>query len=188
MMQQAQNQTIQNSCTLDSCLHKFRQAEQLGKDDTWYCSKCKDHVLATKQIEMYKCGPVLILSFNRFKQHNIMFNEKMEDSVNFPIYNLDMSQHILSHSDGQEDDQQEKLIYDLFGVVNHYGSLNFGHYTAFAKNSETGQWHKYDDENVQSCDAYDVVTEAAYVLFYQLRSAAPQPTTKIEELYAKLKQ
>ena len=96
---------------------------------------------ADKKIEIYKCGPVLILSFNRFKQHNIMFNEKMEDPVDYPVYGLNMSHHILSHVCNQGNDlltDQEPLIYDLFGVVNHYGSLNFGHYTAYAKNSETG--------------------------------------------------
>ena len=28
-------------------------------------------------------------------------------------------------------------MYDLVGVINHYGSMNFGHYVAFAKNSIT---------------------------------------------------
>ena len=27
-----------------------------------------------------------------------------------------------------------KLVYDLFAVSNHYGSVGFGHYTAFGKN------------------------------------------------------
>lgn len=33
-----------------------------------------------------------------------------------------------------ENNSDKKLIYDLFGVDNHSGSLLGGHYTAYAKN------------------------------------------------------
>ena len=28
----------------------------------------------------------------------------------------------------------QETIYDLFGVINHIGSMQFGHYTAYIKN------------------------------------------------------
>jgi ubiquitin carboxyl-terminal hydrolase 4/11/15 len=42
----------------------------------------------------------------------------------------------------------DKIKYDLVSVINHYGSMNFGHYTAFAKNSNNNTWYYYDDTNV----------------------------------------
>lgn len=54
---------------------------------------------------------------------------KLQTLVDFPIKGLDLSSYVLSH-EGIE----EPLLYDLFGVSNHYGSLGFGHYTAFAMN------------------------------------------------------
>ena len=33
-------------------------------------------------------------------------------------------------------DKDEDLIYDLFGVSNHMGSMAYGHYTAYGKNQE----------------------------------------------------
>ena len=37
------------------------------------------------------------------------------------------------------------LIYDCYGVVNHYGSSHFGHYTAFVKREDG--WYCADDSN-----------------------------------------
>ena len=56
---------------------------------------------AHKKLEIYKSGPVLALSFNRFKQNNIMYQEKLADPITFPIYGLDLSSHVLSHEKSQ---------------------------------------------------------------------------------------
>ena len=63
--------------------------------------------------------------------------------------------------------------YDLFAVVNHYGRMGFGHYTAFATSwDETGisnEWNVYDDSNVTAIDSTDIPSPAAYILFYRRR-------------------
>ena len=35
--------------------------------------------------------------------------------------------------------------YDLFGIVNHFGTMTNGHYLSYVKNERTGEWLKYDD-------------------------------------------
>jgi hypothetical protein len=138
--------------TLSDCFEYFRQPEKLDKDNSWYCNICKDHVEATKTIEIYKTPAVLILCFQRFKSHNIYFKDKMEDKIDYPVTNLDMSPYVLSHKNAQGEDS--KLEYDLVAVSNHYGSLAFGHYTAYAKNCETGNWYDYNDSSVSMVSAY----------------------------------
>lgn len=32
------------------------------------------------------------------------------------------------------EEEQKKLIYDLYAVSNHFGGMGGGHYTAYAKN------------------------------------------------------
>ena len=39
-------------------------------------------------------------------------------------------------------------IYDLYGVINHFGSLNFGHYTANCYNEEAKSWFNFNDSSV----------------------------------------
>lgn len=43
--------------------------------------------------------------------------------------NLDLSKFCI----GQKDDMQQPPIYDLYAVINHYGGMIGGHYTAYAR-------------------------------------------------------
>ena len=61
-------------------------------------------------------------------------------------------------------------LYDCVAVSNHYGSTGGGHYTAFAKHSQSAQWHKFDDSHTAVVEPKDVVTPAAYVLMYCRRA------------------
>ena len=64
------------------------------------------------------------------------------------------------------------LIYDLYGVSNHSGSLSYGHYTAYCK-GEDEQWYYFNDSMVDKINESYVVSEEAYVLFYKRRSFYP---------------
>lgn len=43
--------------------------------------------------------------------------------------NLDLSKFCI----GQKDEMQQPPIYDLYAVINHYGGMIGGHYTAYAR-------------------------------------------------------
>jgi ubiquitin carboxyl-terminal hydrolase 4/11/15 len=64
--------------------------------------------------------------------------------------------------------------YDLYAVVNHYGSLNGGHYTALGKNHLNNKWYNFNDGSVSAAHGEKVQTSAAYVLFYRRRDADPE--------------
>eukprot|EP01105_Mastigella_eilhardi_P002124 TRINITY_DN1254_c0_g1_i3.p1 TRINITY_DN1254_c0_g1~~TRINITY_DN1254_c0_g1_i3.p1 ORF type:complete len:147 (+),score=33.88 TRINITY_DN1254_c0_g1_i3:129-569(+) len=40
--------------------------------------------------------------------------------------------------------------YNLYAVLNHYGGLAGGHYTAVAKNHASGRWFLFDDSRCQA--------------------------------------
>lgn len=62
------------------------------------------------------------------------------------------------------------MIYDLYAISNHFGGLGGGHYTAFAKNKFDNEWYNFDDSHVtQITDVSQLLTSAAYVLFYEKR-------------------
>jgi len=50
--------------------------------------------------------------------------------------------------------------------VNHYGSLGFGHYVSFAKNSFNEKFYKYDDLSREEVSEEAIHKESAYLLFY----------------------
>uniref|UniRef100_UPI00398F621D ubiquitin carboxyl-terminal hydrolase 15-like n=1 Tax=Pristiophorus japonicus TaxID=55135 RepID=UPI00398F621D len=65
--------------------------------------------------------------------------------------------------------------YDLIAVSNHYGGLRDGHYTTIARNKDDGRWYYFDDSKVTFASVDHVVTNAAYVLFYQLQDKIRRP-------------
>jgi len=49
------------------------QEEVLKGDDKWYCGKCKNHVVATKKMEIYSSPDYLIIHLKRFSHTRGMF-------------------------------------------------------------------------------------------------------------------
>lgn len=163
--------TGEGQLTLDQCITLFGEEEQLSEDDPWYCSTCKEHRRAFKKFAFWKLPKVLIIHLKRFSYKSKHWREKIESLVQFPLEGLDLRHHIKGPLTAGEDP-----IYDLYAISNHYGALGGGHYTAFAKNVNDGQWYKYDDSSVSLVrDPAHVVTTAAYVLFYQRRDTRPAP-------------
>merc|ERR1712157_642031 len=66
--------------------------------------------------------------------------------------------------------EEEKPIYDCYAVSNHYGGLGGGHYTAYALN-ENNTWGHYDDSRISTdINVKEVISSAAYVLYYRRRN------------------
>ena len=59
--------------------------------------------------------------------------------------------------------------YCLYGVSNHYGTMDGGHYTAFCRSPSKDTWTKFDDNEVYELSESAVATPAAYILFYASR-------------------
>ncbi|TPX51593.1 hypothetical protein SeLEV6574_g00210 [Synchytrium endobioticum] len=88
--------------------------------------------------------------------------------------------------DGMRSDD-DRLIYDLIGVSNHYGGMGGGHYTAYAKNPIDGQWYHFDDSSVSKTSEDNVVTTAAYLVFYQRRRRTDHTSQKLSQLMERMK-
>ena len=107
----------------------------------------------------------MIIHLKRFS-YSRFWRDKLDTLVDFPLDALDMSSFVINSS---KEAAQGNKVYDLIAVANHYGGLGGGHYTAYGKNREDHQWHYFDDSNVSQASEENVVSKAAYVLFYQKR-------------------
>lgn len=56
-----------NGTTLENCLEEFNNPHDLDEDNMWYCWRCKEHVVATKYLQIYRLPPCMIISLKRFK-------------------------------------------------------------------------------------------------------------------------
>ena len=188
------NKKLIDRVTLQQCFDTFTKPERLDEHNMWYCSNCKDHVRAMKTMQLWKLPNILVVHLKRFefKQHHGFRRDKLDTLVDFPLEGLDMNQHCsttYSSSSSSSPDcfinDHIPAIYDCFAVTNHFGSMGFGHYTAFARkwnelnvneissSSLCTNWVLFDDasvRNIANDKAKDVVvSQAAYVLFYRRR-------------------
>ncbi|TVK90531.1 Ubiquitin carboxyl-terminal hydrolase 4 [Bagarius yarrelli] len=158
-MMQAQKKKA--TVALRECIELFTTMEILGEHDPWYCPTCKKHQQATKKFDLWSLPNILVVHLKRFS-YNRCWRDKLDTVVDFPIRDLNMSEFVCNP-------KAEPYIYDLVAVSNHYGGMGGGHYTAYAKNKSDGKWYYFDDSSVSSASEDQIVTKAAYVLFYQRR-------------------
>ncbi|KFO25051.1 ubiquitin carboxyl-terminal hydrolase 11 [Fukomys damarensis] len=148
---------------LQECIELFTTVETLEKENPWYCSSCKRHQLATKKLDLWMLPKILIIHLKRFSFSKFS-HEKLDTLVHFPIRDLDFSEFVIKP---QNESAPELYKYDLIAVSNHYGGIRDGHYTTFACNKDSGQWHYFDDNSVLPVNENQIESKAAYVLFYQ---------------------
>ncbi|XP_074009003.1 ubiquitin carboxyl-terminal hydrolase 4 isoform X2 [Numenius arquata] len=156
---------------LRDCIELFTTMETLGEHDPWYCPNCKKHQQATKKFDLWSLPRILVVHLKRFS-YSRYWRDKLDTVVEFPIRGLNMSEFVC-------DPRAGSYVYDLIAVSNHYGAMGVGHYTAYAKNKVNGKWYYFDDSSVSLASEDQIVTKAAYVLFYQRRNSeehtAPSP-------------
>jgi ubiquitin carboxyl-terminal hydrolase 4/11/15 len=148
-------------CKLEHLLEYFCSQEYLEKGNEWKCGKCKEKVNVTKKLSIYYVPKLLIICLNRFSHSGYGYS-KNGTRIVFPLENLDMGEYICGPD-------KDNFKYDLFAVSQHYGDTGGGHYTAICKNFDNN-WYSYDDSSVSKASPDEVVTSAAYVLFYRRRT------------------
>uniref|UniRef100_A0A673I037 Ubiquitin carboxyl-terminal hydrolase 4 n=1 Tax=Sinocyclocheilus rhinocerous TaxID=307959 RepID=A0A673I037_9TELE len=166
-------QKKKTTVALRECIELFTTMETLGEHDPWYCPTCKKHQQATKKFDLWSLPRILVVHLKRFS-YNRCWRDKLDTVVDFPIRDLNMSEFVC-------DPKADPYVYDLIAVSNHYGGMGGGHckslswfvfdYTAYSKNKMDGKWYYFDDSSVSSSTEDQIVTKAAYVLFYQRRDA-----------------
>ena len=157
--------------TLNHCFEKYQRAEILEESEMWYCSKCKKHQQAEKQLSVWKAPEILVLHLKRFSFRNILWKDKLDFMIEYPLEGLDVSPYVTAGSN-------DGCIYDLYAVAHHHGMIWGGHYTSHAKSPTDGKWRKFDDSIVSMATAERAgSSKDAYVLFYRRRQGPAMPAT-----------
>lgn len=147
-----------SKCSLQDCLRLFSKEEKLTDNNKVFCRHCKAHRDSTKKLEVWKVPPILLVHLKRFSYEG-RWKQKLQTSVDFPLDSLDLAQYVIGP-------KQNLKKYSLYGVSNHYGGLDGGHYTAYCKNVHKQRWYKFDDHEVTDISTSSVKSSAAYILFY----------------------
>ena len=147
------------------CAELFCKENILDADNKYGCEGCNTKVQAIKQMKVWSNPVILVIQIKRF---GIFRNNKDNRFVNFPVTDFDISSMISE----ENKDHSKCYKYDLYAVVNHSGSLNYGHYYSYCKDEDTNRWSKFNDDDVTPMpevahsERNAVVTPNAYLLFY----------------------
>lgn len=149
--------------SLYDCLDQFTHNELL--DVKYRCRLCAKETKAHKSLRIKKLSPVVSIQLKRFK-HNMALDKtsKIETKVDIPLF-LNLAKYSTNGDRTEADAIDTNMVYELFAMVHHQGSVNTGHYMAFVKNS-SGQWFKFDDSVVCYASLEEVKSTNAYLLFY----------------------
>ncbi|KFQ41021.1 Ubiquitin carboxyl-terminal hydrolase 16, partial [Mesitornis unicolor] len=185
------------------CLYQFTRNEKLTETNKLLCDVCTQrhygpknttksekkyiYTNAIKQMLISLAPPILTLHLKRFQQAG--FNlRKVNRHIKFPEV-IDLAPFCTARCKNVAEGNT-KLLYSLYGVVEHSGTMKSGHYIAYAKMRsmnnhlsdlvlrgqspqalETepvkGQWFHISDSHVQAVSASKVLSSQAYLLFYE---------------------
>lgn len=144
--------------SLIDCFDEFTKSETIDGKNSWYNNKNGKYETVFKKTTFWSLPKILIITLKRITYSG----KKNEQYIDFPLKLLDLSTYVKGYN-------PQNYVYDLFGVSNHYGNIENGHYTAMSLSSN-GQWTHYNDENINNITASEVVSNSAYCLFYRIKT------------------
>ena len=139
-----------NTVSINDC---FEYNQKMDYYPLFYCNYCRNNCQAFSQTFLIDAPKTLIINLNRGKGIQFNINIKFEEFLNLKNYVFN---------------NQQIYYYELIGVLSHYGPSNMGgHFISFCKNSEDGNWYKFNDAMVD-LSSFDEVCNSGmpYVLFY----------------------
>ena len=142
------------------CFDLFTKSEILEGDNAWLNESTGKKEDIQKRITYWNFPKILVITLKRFSPDGM---HKRNDQIQFPIDDLNLSKYVSGYNPNQ-------YVYDLYGVCNHMGNTNGGHYTAFVKNSEN-KWIHFNDSQIDvNIDPQRIITPMAYCLFYRKKN------------------
>jgi ubiquitin carboxyl-terminal hydrolase 8 len=136
------------------CFDTFTEVETLDGDNMWYNDKTKQKEAINKKTCFWKLPKILIVDIKRYDMNNL----KKQNNIDIP-HIIELSKYVIGYKSGDN-------TYELYGVCNHGGVTQGGHYTANIKNAN-GKWYNYNDTYVREIKPELVITPKAYCLFFR---------------------
>ena len=145
--------------TLYDCFDLYCEPEKLStaNGNAWFNDKTQQKEDAQRRISFWSLPNILIIDLKRWNSHT----RKNHNRIDIPLNGADFSKYVKGYN-------ADAYKYDLFGVCNHGGGAQGGHYTAYIKNAN-GKWYEFNDTLVKEINEIDVISQQSYCLFYRKR-------------------
>lgn len=148
---------------LEQCLEAFTRVEELAQEDWAKCARTQEFERSLNKLDLWSLPNCLVIHLKRFGSEQLSGPiEKVETFIDAPM-DLDLARWLKGPA------PECGAQYKLFAVVNHSGSLSSGHYTAYGRmnSGASQQWYFFNDSSVSQAEEKEVISQAAYILFYE---------------------
>ena len=146
--------TIPNTknITLDMCFLETFKEDKMVDDNAWYDEKTNTKKGVVKKTFICYFPQILVIQLKRwrsdlYKNSSLVISPFMFDIQPYTIY-----------------ERHSNCKYELFGIINHRGSVKGGHYYIYIKKNG---WFIIDDETIQNIPEDKIINESNYCLFYR---------------------
>ncbi|XP_019778021.1 ubiquitin carboxyl-terminal hydrolase 16 isoform X6 [Delphinus delphis] len=164
-----------DECSIQHCLYQFTRNEKLRDANKLLCEVCTRRQYS---------GPKANI---KGEKKHVYTNAKKQMLISLapPVLTLHLKRFQQNVAE-----ENKRVLYSLYGVVEHSGTMRSGHYTAYAKarsanshlsnlvlhgdilqdfemDSTKGQWFHISDTHVQAVPTTKVLNSQAYLLFYE---------------------
>uniref|UniRef100_A0A670JJ95 Ubiquitin carboxyl-terminal hydrolase 48 n=1 Tax=Podarcis muralis TaxID=64176 RepID=A0A670JJ95_PODMU len=136
---------IQGHKQLSDCITEFLKEEKLEGDNRYFCETCQSKQNATRRIRLLSLPCTLNLQLMRFVfDRQTGHKKKLNAYIEFSEL-LDMEPYM--------EDKASNFVYELSAVLIHRGvSAYSGHYIAHVKDPQTGEWYRFNDEEIEKME------------------------------------
>lgn len=139
-----------NTVTLYDCFVETFKEELMTGDNAWFDDKENKKKTVLKRSVLCYTPPILILHLKRWRGNLSKKNIKIDTPLE-----IDLQQFTVFH---------DKCNYELFGIINHEGNIQSGHYYSYIKKND---WYSVNDHFIQSITTDQLIHESNYCLFYR---------------------
>ena len=145
--------------SIENCFDLYFATNPLLKEDQLFCSTCNSKQDGAMKNLLTINPKVLIVHFKRFTFSDGAAR-KLDHRIAFDLELIlpDLEQTV---------NGTDLIRYELQSVVYHVGSMSDGHYVAMSKRGDDWYFFNDADEPEKLDKVYNVVDEAAYILFYR---------------------
>lgn len=145
--------------TLEDCLKIHFSNEEMNEcnNNQFYDDKEKVYKDVIKTQTLMNAPPYLIVQLKRWNM-NMKKNLRI---IQYDINMLDLNLFIQNDSP-----YKEKYKYQLFGIINHSGTMLGGHYFSYIRSFD-GKWYEFNDTLVKEIPISKLITNKNYCFIYR---------------------
>ena len=156
-----------STVTLMDCFDLNCESEYLEGENAWFNETLGKKQNVHKRLVYWSLPDVMILDIKRFEYSPESDSYvKNQTAIRIPVENVDFSKYVEGYN-------KESYVYDLYGICNHHGDENFGHYTSTVRTANS-KWYNFNDANVKEVSIGDseIVGNTPYCLFYRKKTCS----------------